>query len=157
MKKLICILSIICFFAITNVYASYQYYDIYWDQSTETSNYWNFNLTTFNNHNTITYGVYDSLIGLDSAIILNSGDNNLHITDNLNFFTETKHQTNTYMLLDADDYSVSIYSNNKKLATITMTPIAPPTGQPLPGIFASIIVGGILCGSKKIMKKAKNA
>lgn len=156
MKK---ILFLSVFLLSLNTFAAY----VYWDQKSETNTYWNFDLDIFKVNSYKDYGIYTLSEGLSSRSSLKEGDNALTVTENLGFWV----MSNSNKIYDSysnpgqrfkvgDNYTVNVFSNSSPfaVASITISPIS-PSGQPLPGILATILLGSGILGGSAIMKRNK--
>lgn len=152
----------LCLFLLSlNTFASY----VYWDQNSETNTLWNFNLEVFNSSSYKDYGIYTLSDGISSRSSLNNGDNILTVTENLGFWAMSNNNklydsyssSRTQRFSVGDGYTVDVFSGYSPyaVATITITPVSSPSGQPLPGVLAAVFLGGGVLGGSSVLKKSR--
>ena len=149
-------------------FASYQYgSSVFWDQQSETNTNWNFKLTASPITKYDAFGVYRLSEGFNkqNAIVLNEGDNFLHVTENLGFwassnrYTYTSESTRSNPFSSIGEYTVKISDTwfMSSYITISASAVDAPTGQPLPGILATMAIGVGVFGVSSIRKRKKQA
>lgn len=157
MKKIL-FLSVL--FLSLNTFAAY----VYWDQNSETNTFWNFDLDIFKANSYKDYGIYTLSEGLSSRSSLKEGDNALTVTENLGFWVMSNNNRiyESYSDLGqrfkvGGSYTVNVFSifSPFAVASITISPISSPSGQPLPGILSTILLGSGILGGSAIMKRNK--
>lgn len=140
-------ISILLMMMSLSLFAARQYGQIFWNQTAEANTKWNFILDVNKDNVFKKYGVYDLKTG--EKTYLEEGSNFITAKNNLGFFVQSGNngkynysnevfQRNFFY---EGDYLLGISRNyfDSTVATVKIE----PTGQPLPGIIASIIVGTV--------------
>ena len=181
MKKFFMLVS---FIFCVSCFAAHQYdFGVYWGQSKESKTLWDVTLNTNNNYFK-EYGLYSlseaskninlqNWVNGENYFKLDDGTQSLNITDNLGIFVKTSRNTYSSMSLsdfynfksvgfDSNGYSVYIYNdkigNDDWVGQIIWEENRgglAPTGQPLPGVLATMIIGGAVAGTLSIKRRKK--
>lgn len=169
MKKLFLICMSILFINMAYAAKQYTYTDVYWNQSSETNNRWIVELTKYTGKYA-EYGLYSLNSSPKNWILdtnywkLSEGDNAMIINSDLGFYVKSSNGKYNYsvgrwynVFEYSTPYSVDVTNggwNNSLDANITFRE-ASPTGQPLPGVLTTMLVGGAVTSSMCFFRRKK--
>lgn len=161
MKRFIVALFLMFTASVTDLKADY----VFWNQKNETNTLWNVKLTIYDD----TYETYAIKELFSSATtFLKPGDNIVNIEKDMEFFVSTKKNRKgrsytsygqySYVFRYGGDYLVTVHKNSPYGKTVGEIEFSKTTGQPLPGVMSSLLVGcaAIAYGSARKKKHRSN-